>query len=124
MMEGNTRPGDVVGWTSTQTLVLDVTVTHLLTPSNVNGAARAPGGCESADEKIKRDKYELECIAKNYQFIPFAVNEFGNIGDSGQCFLEQLAARTATSHTCDFRQGSDVAERRAYWLRIWRAMIA
>ena len=30
MLDGNTRPGDVVGWTSTQTLVLDVTVTHLL----------------------------------------------------------------------------------------------
>ena len=68
MMEGNTRPGDVVGWTATQTLVLDVTVTHLLTPSNVNDAARAPGLAISADEKIKRDKYEVECRAKNYKY--------------------------------------------------------
>ena len=124
MMAGNTRPGDVVGWTSTQTLVLDVTVTHLLVPSNVNSAERAPGQPTSADEKEKRDKYEVECRARNYDFIPFAVDDFGHLGDSAQNFLEQLAARTAASHTGDFREGADEAERRAYWLRTWRARIA
>ena len=89
MMEGNTRPGDCVGWTSTQTLVLDVTVTHLLTPSNVNDGERAPGRAISADEKLKRDKYEAECRARVYDFVPFAVDDFGHLGDSAQSFLEQ-----------------------------------
>ena len=56
--------------------------------------------------------------------IPFAVDEFGKIGDSGQCFLEQLAARTAASHTADFREGAGEQERRAFWLRTWRSRIA
>ena len=102
----------------------EVTVTHLLTPSNVNDAARAPGLAISADEKIKRDKYEVECREKNYTFVPFAVDDFGHLGDSAQNFLEQLAARTAVSRTGDFREGSDDAGRRAFWLRTWRARIA
>jgi hypothetical protein len=124
MMEGQTRPGDVVGWTATQTLVLDVTVTHLLTPSNVNDGERAPGRSTSADEKHKRDKYEGECRARGYEFVPFAVDDFGHLGDSAQSFLEQLAARAAVSRTGDFREGSDEAARRAYWLRTWHARIA
>ena len=123
-MEGNTRPGDCVGWTSTQTLVLDVTVTHLLTPSNVNDGERAPGRAISADEKLKRDKYEAECRARVYDFVPFAVDDFGHLGDSAQSFLEQLAARAAVSRLGDFREGSDEAGRRAYWLRTWRARIS
>ena len=54
----------------------------------------------------------------------FAVDNFGHIGDSGQQFLEQLAACTATTHTGDFHEGRDEADRRAYWLRIWRSRIA
>ena len=46
------------------------------------------------------------------------------MGDSAQSFLEQLAARAAVSHTDDFREGSDSAERRAFWLRKRRAQIA
>ena len=83
MMEGQTRPGDVAGWrTSMQTLMLDVTITQLLTPANVNDAARAPGRATSADEKIKRDKYEVECRARNNAFVPFAVDDCGHMGDS------------------------------------------
>ena len=95
-----------------------------MTPLNVNDAKRAPGRATSADEKIKRNKYEVECRAKNYDLVPFAVDNFGHIGDSGQSFLEQLAARTAVLRTSDFREGSDEAERRAYWLRTWRGRIA
>ena len=109
---------------STQTLVLDIAITHLLMPSNVNSAERAPGQPTSADEKEKRDEYEVECRTRNYDFIPFAVDDFGHLGDSAQIFLEQLAARTAASRTGYFRDGSDEAERRAYWLRTWRARIA
>ena len=69
-------------------------------------------------------KYEVECRARNYDFIPFAVDDSGHLGDSAQNFLEQLAARTAASRTGDFREGADEAERRAYWLRTWRARIA
>ena len=86
--------------------------------------ARRAGQATSADEKEKRDKYEVECRAKNYDFVPFAVDEFGKIADSGQHFLEQLAARTAATRTGDFREGTDEAQRRAHWLRIWRARIA
>ena len=56
--------------------------------------------------------------------MPFAVDDFGHMGDSAQSFLEQLAARVATTHTGDFREGGDAAERRVYWLRIWRMRIA
>ena len=90
----------------------------------MNDAARAPGRATTADEKIKLAKYETECRARNYDFIPFAVDDFGKIGESGQRFLEQLAARAAATRTGDFREGSDEAERRAHWLRIWRERIA
>jgi hypothetical protein len=105
MMDSNTRPGDVVGWTSTQTLVIDVTVTHLLTPTNINDAERAPGCATAADEQRKLDKYAAECRAKNYDLVPFAVDDFGHIGDAGQKFLEQLASRTAISRGSDFILG-------------------
>ena len=77
-----------------------------------------------ADEKEKRDKYEIECQSRNYDFVPFAIDEFGHMGDAAQRFLEQLAARAATSRTGDFREGSDEDARRTYWLRTWRARIA
>ena len=50
-----------------------------------------------------------ECRQRNYDFIPFAVDEFGHMGDSAQTFLQQLAAQTAASRTDDFREGSDEA---------------
>ena len=56
--------------------------------------------------------------------MPFAVNNFGHLSDLAQSFLEQLAARTAVSRTGDFRDGRDDADRRAYWMRTWRARIA
>ena len=61
---------------------------------------------------------------RNYNFIPFAVDDFGHLGDSAQNFLEQLAARTTASRTGDFREGADEAELGAYWLRTWHARIA
>ena len=56
--------------------------------------------------------------------MPFAVDDFGHLGDSAQSFLEQLAARAAVSRTGDYREGSDEDARRAFWLRTWRARIA
>ena len=89
----------------------------------MNDGARAPGRATSADETIKRDKDELECRARNYDFVPFAVEDWGHMRDSAQNFLEQLAARTAATRRAEFREGGDEAERRAYWLRTWRARI-
>ena len=58
------------------------------------------------------------------RFVPFAVDDFGHIGDAGMALLEQLAAHAAETRTADFTHGRSVADRRAFWLDRWQERIA
>ena len=46
--------------------------THACLRVALASVLRAPGQPTSADEKRKRDKYEVECRGRNYDFVPFA----------------------------------------------------
>ena len=121
------RPGDVVGLLfsdTTQTLAVDVTVLHIHASSYVRSASQHPGKDLAAQEGNKRALYADNCKAHGIQFAPFAVDEFGHIGDAGQALLQQLALRSAVRRSTDFTEGSSVPERVAYRLRAWRARIA
>ena len=84
----------------------------------------AGGYGTAAAEQRKRDQYGARCQAEGLQFVPFAVDEFGHIGDAGQALLQQLAAAKAASGRGDFREGRTVADRRACLLRAWRSRVA
>ncbi len=121
------RPGDVVGMRFADVLrilAVDVTVVHIQSPNYVRLASRAPGHGTAAAEQRKRDQCGARCQAEGLQFVPFAVDEFGHIGDAGQALLQQLAAAKAASGRGDFREGRTVADRRAYLLRAWRSRVA
>ena len=121
------RPGDVVGMLfgdAMQMLAVDVTVLHIQTPSSVNAAADTPGKGLAKKEQSKRSKYEARSLQQQIQFVPFAVDDFGHIGDAGQALLRQLALRSAVRGCDDFTEGGSVPERVAYKLKAWRARIA
>ena len=55
------------------------------------------------EEKAKRRKYkDIEFKDASTLFVPFAVDDFGHIGDAGWAFLEQLTAHGAAK-TGQFR---------------------
>ena len=46
-------------------------------------------------ERAKRNKYAGAQYTSTTRFVPFAVDEFGHIGDAGWALLDQLAAHKA-----------------------------
>ena len=58
-------------------------------------------------EKEKRRKYaETQFRHSSTRFVPFAVDDFGHIGDAGWALLEQLATYGAAKNRCkDFTKG-------------------
>ena len=76
-----------------------------------------------AEEKSKRDQYEGRLNA-GYRFTPFAVDDFGHIGDAGWALLEQMAAHAAETRTHDYRRGFNAGARRTHWLHLWQTRIA
>ena len=86
-------------------------------------APRTASGGGGEQETSKRTLY-CGRLAADYRFVPFAVDDFGHIGDAGWTFLESLAAHAAETRTHDYRRGRRTADRRAHWLRIWQQRIA
>ena len=119
------RPGDVTLHChfSEYSVAVDVTVVHVLTATECARQARAPGKPVAAEEKHKRDNYDGRLV-RDYRFMPFAVDDFGHIGDAGWAVLEQLAAHAAENLSHDYRRGYDTAARRTHWLALWQRRIA
>jgi hypothetical protein len=124
LIEGSREvPGDVVIHLGTHRVAVDVVVAHLQTVSNCETAAQHPGQAVMAAESVKRRRY-LSKLEPGLMFVPFALDEFGHIGDAGWALLDQLAAHAAQRRTSDFRHGRGAAERRGYWMERWQERIA
>ena len=78
------------------------------------------------EEKAKRRKYkDIEFKDASTLFVPFAVDDFGHIGDAGWAFLEQLAAHGAAKNGGrNFTKGLTDAQVRDYYLTRWQQRIA
>ena len=120
------RPGDVTLYVSTHTVAVDVTIVYMQTPSNCHTQAENPGTPVMREEAAKRRKYaEVEFTDACTKFVPFAVDDFGHIGDSGWALLEQLAAHgAAKTRGKDFTKGRTEAEIRSHYLTTWQQRIA
>ena len=121
------RPGDVTAYVQayigTHAVAVDVVITHLLTATERTTAARHPGQPVLAAEGVKRTRYEGR-LTPGTRFVPFAMDDFGHLGDAAMAFLDQLAAHAAARRTSDFRHGKSFADRRAYWLARWQERLA
>ena len=56
----------------------------------------------------KRTKYPKDMLKEGIRFMPFAIDDFGHIGDAGWAVLGQLAAHAAANTAggrLDFRLG-------------------
>ena len=104
-------------------MAIDFTVVHLQTASSCSTAARYTGRPVESEEGRKRSQYG-DRLRAGVRFVPFAVDDFGHIGDAGMTLLHQLAAHAAETRTADFRHGRSVAERRSHWLERWQERIA
>ena len=73
---------------------------------------------------MKRNRYASRLGEENIRFVPFAVDDFGHLGDAAAAFLDQLASHAAAKHTSDYRHGKSFAERRGHWLAKWQEQVA
>ena len=89
------RPGDVVLYPPGLSVAVDTTITHIQTATNMKLQADNPGKPVLDDERGKYNKYANAEFTSTTRFVPFAVDDFGHIGDSGWALLEQLAAYAA-----------------------------
>ena len=78
------------------------------------------------EEEAKRKKYAaIQFKDAGTRFMPFAVDDFGHIGDAGWALLEQLAAYGAAKNRGkDFTKGRTEQEVRSYYLATWQQRIA
>ena len=120
------RPGDVTLFLHTHKVAVDVTITYLQSHSSCDKQAKQPGRPVMDEEKAKRRKYkDIEFKDASTLFVPFAVDDFGHIGDAGWAFLEQLAAHGAAKNGGrNFTKGLTDAQVRDYYLTRWQQRIA
>ena len=78
------------------------------------------------EEEAKRKKYaNIQFTDACTRFMPFAVDDFGHIGDAGWALLDQLAAYGAAKNKGkDFTTGRTEQEVRSYYLCRWQQRIA
>ena len=111
---------------STHTVAIDVTIAYIQTATCFMTQAKSPGTPVMKEEARKRSKYaEIEFKDASTRFVPFAVDDFGHIGDAGWALLEQLAAHGAAKNAgTDFTKGRTDAEVRNHYLTKWQQRIA
>ena len=82
------RPGDVTLYLSTHTVAVDVTIVYSQTPTHYKKQATKPGWPVMKEEEAKRKKYAaIQFKDACTRFMPFAVDDFGHIGDAGWALL-------------------------------------
>ena len=120
------RPADVMLHLHTHTVAIDTTIVYVQTPTNCAIQAARPGAPVMEAEKEKRRKYAgTQFKDKSTRFVPFAVDDFGHIGDAGWALLEQLATYGAARNRCkDFTKGRTESEMRSFYLASWQQRIA
>ena len=120
------RPGDVTLYLPTHTVAVDVTIVYTQTPTSCSNQAKQPGRPVMKEEEAKRKKYaNIQFTDACTRFMPFAVDDFGHIGDAGWALLDQLAAYGAAKNKGkDFTTGRTEQEVRNYYLCRWQQRIA
>eukprot|EP00455_Lapot_gusevi_P033569 TRINITY_DN3671_c0_g3_i4.p2 TRINITY_DN3671_c0_g3~~TRINITY_DN3671_c0_g3_i4.p2 ORF type:complete len:200 (-),score=13.46 TRINITY_DN3671_c0_g3_i4:267-866(-) len=72
--------------------MLDVTCGHAWAPTHIPQAKRKPLATATEAEKAKTEKYGMRVEKINANFVPFAVETSGAIGDSAYAFICKMGA--------------------------------
>jgi hypothetical protein len=78
-------------WSRGKSLVWDATCVDTLCKSYVPATAKNSGAAAARAEKKKTDLYAQ--LPSQYQFVPFAVETLGPIGEAAQKFIRELGGR-------------------------------
>jgi hypothetical protein len=97
------RRPDIVFTGMTETLYVDISVTHPCADTYVNRAATTAGSAALLREQTKHGRYDEWARARNARFSPFVVESFGAFGKSCETVFRFLAreaeARVGTPPT-------------------------
>ena len=104
------RPADLLvsGWVGGP-LAVDVTVAHPLAPS-MAAADTAASTAMSRAEARKKVKYDSRCKAAGWEFTPFAVSAFGQLGPHATAFSALMAKRIAARLACPLADASRLVD--------------
>jgi hypothetical protein len=124
----NTRQGDIViqQYEGLTHLVIDVTVGSPLAGCHLDLAAANPGHVANKLETLKfaADSNSSLCLGMAHRFVPFAVEEFGRLGDHAQALLYEWACRLVATHRPELL-GSPAGKLAVqHQLRIWRQRLS
>ena len=126
--ESRARPGDVRvhDYDVSGRLLIDVTVVRGLTATALQRSSHQPGDLLARAEQGKRERYPaLMDTLPGDRFVPFAVDDYGAVGDHAQMLLEELSYRAQARRAIDIGVHGRAREaRRVSQLTAWRALIS
>lgn len=84
------RPADILlySWDRGLDVCIDLTGSSPLTQSGLRGFV--PGGVVSDAARRKRDKYQAQCAAIGYGFLPFSFSSFGELESDAVALLKRI----------------------------------
>ena len=77
-------------WSKSNLAIFDVRRCHTNAPS-IKKSFSTPAKALANAEKIKKEKYLKDCLAKNWHFSPFVVSIDGMLGTEANMILKKLA---------------------------------
>ena len=126
--ESRARPGDVRvhDYDVSGRLLIDVTVVRGLTATALQRSSHQPGDLLARAEQGKQEGYgALMDTLPGDRFVPFAVDDYGAVGDHAQMLLEELSYRAQARRAIDIGVHGRAREaRRVSQLTAWRALIS
>jgi hypothetical protein len=134
----NTRPADILIANyggSFRDVILDVTVPGVVAPArrvhsrHVEGHLTTPGAAARSAEmcKFRQDANSSRPLRSVHRFVPFAVEEFGRIGDHAEAFLFEMAKAATAGRPHLLHLPDDSPPMRFYLqqkLKNWRQRIS
>jgi len=102
--EGQRRGDILTVLPNGRVVIVDVVVTHPAAPSYYDAASQSNGS--AAENAAKRKKREFQRFADGaqYDFVPFAVESFGRLGEDARRFLSDFG-NTAAQRGCVSKSG-------------------
>ena len=71
-------------------IIVDIVVTHPAAPTYARAAARTDGAAAERAANQKRAEFRSFADGAQYEFVPFAVESFGRLGQDAQRFINTL----------------------------------
>jgi hypothetical protein len=93
IQQGSLQRGDIEICQPQGSVVLDVSVTSVLSATAKGKQIRTPSAATTIRESEKTSKYRTSCIQQNKEFRPLVFQNLGGIGNKGLDFFQELKSR-------------------------------